>query len=302
MWVELSLAAGTFQTTRNALARSLAGRISPALNSWSRFAFNLPFSTALAAAVTAATQAPRLTPAYLGLCALTGITQLLGNVALVAAFQRANFAESIVLHKLELVFTGLVGVALFDEAPTPLGWAGIVVCGAGVLVLNLGRSRGPEGWRRAFHFDLGAGLALVCALLLVAAGFALKFANEAFAAANPWVDDDRFVAAVNTLFHTTWIEVAILSGWLALRQREQFRLVRPHWRRMLGIGAAGFAGSLCWFWAYSLTLVAYVKAVGQIEALLAVALALVVWKEADVRRQLPGVALIAAGILAVLFG
>jgi hypothetical protein len=42
MWVEIALLAGCLQTARNAFARSLAGRISPALNSWSRFAFNFP--------------------------------------------------------------------------------------------------------------------------------------------------------------------------------------------------------------------------------------------------------------------
>jgi uncharacterized membrane protein len=71
---------------------------------------------------------------------------------------------------------------------------------------------------------------------------------------------------------------------------------------MLGIGATGFLGSLGWFWAYSLTLVAYVKTVGQIEAVLAVILALVVWREREVWRQLPGVALIGVGIAVLLLG
>ena len=47
-WVFLSLAAIGFQTTRNGLARSLSGRISPTLNSWSRFAFTLPLAALLA--------------------------------------------------------------------------------------------------------------------------------------------------------------------------------------------------------------------------------------------------------------
>ncbi len=302
MWIELSLAAGTFQTARNALARSLVGRVSPALNSWSRFAFNLPFSTTLVVGVALATRVPELTPGFLAFCTATALTQLLANVALVSAFRHANFVESIVLHKLELVFTALVGVTFFSEAPTPLGWLGIVVCGAGVLLINLGRGRGPEGWRRALHFDAGAILALACALGLVAASFALKEANERFALANPWVGSGRFVAAANTLFHTTWIEVVLLSTWLVSRQRDQLPLVRVHWQRMLAIGASGFAGSLCWFWAYSLTLVAYVKAVGQIEAVLAVGLALFVWREPGVRQQLPGVVLIMLGIGAVLLG
>ena len=65
---------------------------------------------------------------------------------------------------------------------------------------------------------------------------------------------------------------------------------------------AGFAGSLCWFWAYSIALVAYVKAVGQIETVLSVAIGLVALREANLPRQLPGVALILGGIVLVLVG
>ena len=55
---------------------------------------------------------PEIDPSFLAFCFLAGMAQLLGNMALVAAFRRANFAESIALHKLEVVFTALVGAAL----------------------------------------------------------------------------------------------------------------------------------------------------------------------------------------------
>lgn len=302
MWVELSLAAGLFQTTRNALARSLAGKVSPALNSWSRFAFNLPFSMALAAALVAREGAPVLPPAFFAYAAGTGVTQLLGNVALMAAFRRANFAQSIVLHKLEIAFTAVIGLVLFDENPDLAGWIGILACTAGVLAMNLGRATGPRGWRRAFHLDAGALLALVCGVLLVFASFLLKEGVAVFVAANPRVGSGRFEAAAHTLFHTTWIEVGILSAAIAWRRPAEFRRVAAHWPRMLGIGFTGFCGSICWFWAYSLTLVAYVKAVGQVEALLSVALALLVWREREVFRQLPGLVLVMVGIAVILLG
>ncbi len=59
------------------------------------------------------------------------------------------------------------------------------------------------------------------------------------------------------------------------------------------IGAAGFCGS---FWSYSLTLVVYAKAVAQIEAVMAVGLALTLWREREVWPQLPGIALVLSGI------
>jgi drug/metabolite transporter (DMT)-like permease len=302
MWVEIALVAGCLQTARNACARSLVGKISPALNSWSRFAFNFPLLFPLICFLLWRHGWPQLSLPFFAYCAATAITQILGNIALIAAFKHANFAQSIMLHKLEVAFTAVIGVLFFAERPSLPGWIGIGVCSIGVLFMNLGRDRGPEGWRRAFHFDLGALFALACALFLVFASFMLKAANIQFVSLNPWVGTGRFVAAAHTLFHTVWIEVVILTVSLLVSRPQEFRLVPVHWRRMALIGATGFGGSLCWFWSYSLTLVAYVKAVGQIEAVLAVGLALLVWHEREIVRQLPGVALVMAGIVLVLVG
>ncbi len=302
LWVLLSLAAGSLQASRNALARSLTGQASPALISWARFAFNLPFSAALAGVLTLRADSVVITGPFLLACLATALSQLLGNVALVAAFRRTSFAASIVLHKLEVAMAAIVGLMLFAERPSALGWGGIVLCAAGMLVMNLGRDETGSRLRRMLRLDTGSLLSLLCGLLLVAASFALKEANELFAAANPRIGTDRFEAAAQTLFHTTWMEVAILSVWLLARERGELARVRVLWSRMLAIGATGFAGSLCWFWAYSLTLVAYVKAVGQIEAVIAVLLALFVFRERGVVKQLPGVAVVLVGIVLVLLG
>jgi drug/metabolite transporter (DMT)-like permease len=299
-WVVISLTAAGFQTARNSFARSLVGHVSPALNSWSRFAFNLPFSVLLAATLIGLHGWPNLPIFFFAYCLATAVTQLLGNVALVAAFGRSNFAQSIVLHKLEVVVTGIVGVLLFAESPSPIGWAGLITCTAGVLLMNLGRASGPAGWRRAFHLDAGSLLALSAAILLTLAAFMLKDAVAVFVAGNPRVGPDRFEAAAHTLVHSTWMEVVILSAWLLRRGLGELRKVPLHWKRMLAIGLTGFCGSLGWYWAFSLTLAAYVKAVGQIEAVFAVILAIVVWHEKEVWKQLPGILLIMLGIVLVL--
>jgi drug/metabolite transporter (DMT)-like permease len=302
MWIILALAATCLQTVRNAVTRSLSGKIPPSLNSWSRFAFHLPFSASLALLLTVRNGAPTLPSLFYVYCAGTALTQLLANVALVKAFERSNFAQSIVLHKLEVVFTAIIGVTLFSEFPTTLGWMGIVVCSLGVLFINLGRENGPAGWRRAFHIDMGAMFSLACAMGLVFAGFFLKAGSTQFVLANPRVGAGRFEAAAHTLFHTTWMEVVILSVSLLVSQPRAFRAVPLHWRRMLVLGFAAFSGSVGWFWAYSLTLVAYVKAVGTLESIFAVVLAIRIWRELEVWSQLPGVVLVLLGVALVVLG
>lgn len=190
----------------------------------------------------------------------------------------------------------MIGAVFFAELPSTLGWIGICVCATGVVLMHFERHPGT----RSFHFDSGAMLAMTAGLFLVLASFWLKEANAELVRWNPRVGADRFEVAAHTLFNVTWMEVVVLTLWLLLRRSDELSLVPTHWRRMVLIGSTGFLASLCWFWAYSLTLVAYVKAVGQLELVIAVVLSVVIWKEREVWRQLPGMALVVAGILLVL--
>jgi len=292
MWVFLALSAGLLQSARNGFARSLAGSISPVLNSWARFAFNLPLSTTLAAILILTRGAPLTSPRFYALTFATALAQLLGSVALIAAFRHANFARSIVLHKLEVLFTAVIGAVLFSEAPTGLAWLGILVSVAGVVAMTPGTVRS--------RFGAGSALAVAAGLLLAIVGFFLKAAIVELVVQNPWVGTGRFVVAAHTLFHVTWMEVLLLTSWLVYARRGELALVPRHWPRMVLQGTFGFSASLGWFWAYSLTFVAYVKAVGQVESIAAVLYSLLIWKEAEVSRQIPGMSLTLAGIVLVL--
>ncbi|MEE8585605.1 MAG: DMT family transporter [Acidobacteriota bacterium] len=301
MWILIAICAASFQTVRNTLARSIVGQVSPALNSWARFAFNLPFSAFLLLLVSLWHGSLKTPAGFYAWCFGTAAAQLVGNVALVSAFRRSSFAESIVLHKLEVVFAALIGALFFAEAPSPQGWAGVLVCGAGVLLINLGRDKGLSGWRKAVHFDLGALQAISSGILLVLTSFFLKEATAMLVEANPQLGDGRFQASVNTLFHTVWMQVALVTAYLVAATPGQLSRIRQHGKRMVLIGMASFSGSLCWFWAYSLAFVAYVKAVGQVELLYSVLISVFFFNERNVLRQLPGMALATAGILLVVW-
>jgi drug/metabolite transporter (DMT)-like permease len=302
LWVALTLGAASLQATRNALSRRLVGQVSPALTAWSRFAFNLPFSAALSGGLAAAHGPPALPASFFGWAAAGAVAQLLGNVALVAAFRLGSFSQSVALHKLEVVFGAAVGLALFGEVPTALGWAGILLSTFGVLLMNLARPDDGRGWRRMFVLDRGSVYALLCAALLALAAFLFKEALERLAAANPRLGDGRFEPAVHTLFHVAWIQVALATPAIAWMRPGELRRTLSLWPTMLGIGITGFAGSLCWFWAFGLALVAYVRAVGQLEAPISMGISALWFRERGVARQIPAVAAIAGGVVLVLIG
>lgn len=301
-WLLLSLFAVSCQTVRNGLARSLSHRVSAFLTSWCRFAFALPYALVLVGALMLERGVPRTGGAFYLLCLGTAVTQLSANVALIAAFQRSTYAQSIVLHKLDAVFGALLGVAFFAERPSLLGWAGVLLTTFGMLVINLGRDGRPGSWRRALRPDAGALLSLACAALLALTSFLLKEAVDTFAALNPRVGEARFEGAAHTLFHTTWMEVVLLSVSLGLRAPREFGHVRAYGGHMALVGLTSFLGSLAWFWAFSIALVAYVRAVGQLEAVFAVAVSFYLFRERQVLRQVPGILLIASGITLLLLG
>ncbi len=302
LWIWIALTAGCMQTARNALSRSLVGQISPTLNSWARFAFMLPLVVPVAVFFVIQSGVPYISLSCFLYGALGAICQLFGGVILIIAFQRSNFAQSIIFHKLELVFAALLGALLFRELPSLTAWLGILVCGLGIVLMNIGRDTGPDGWRRAFHLDRGSALAILCGVSLACSSFMIKRSAQAFMQGNPNLQYGTFEGVVMTVLLITAIEVWILTVYLLLRHPTQFAHVRQLWPRMLMIGATSFIGSLGWFWAFSLTLVAYVKAVGQIELVLSVCVGVMVWREYEVRRQIPGMALLLGGMMLVLLG
>jgi drug/metabolite transporter (DMT)-like permease len=305
VWVLISLAAGTMQTARNGLARSLSGVLPASLLSWSRFAFNLPFATVLVAIIYAgADGAPQLTLRFFVLGLLGGIGQMVSNGAMNNSFKLGTFAQSIVVHKTEVALAGIAGFVFFAEVPSIVGWLGILLSAAGVAMIGLASARSKLGDPADMHDGLlaanrGTALALASAGLLVVAGFGIQRATLELVDANPQLDG-TFGLAATTLFHVTWMEVVLLSVWLGVKERTAFDLVQFHLPRLVGIGFTSFAGSLGWFWAFSLSFVAFVKAVGQIESVLSVLLAIYLWKEQKTRDQLPGIALTILGIFLIV--
>ncbi len=306
MWVLISLAAGTLQTARNGLARSLSGLLPASLLSWSRFAFNLPFATVLIAVVyiLGADGAPTLSLRFFVLGLIGGIGQILGNVALITAFKLGTFAQAIVVHKTEVAMAAITGFLFFSEAPAVLGWVGILVSAMGVAMIGYASAKAKADDADSFGDGLlvanrGTGLALASAALLVVAGFGIQRATLELTEQNPHIDG-TFGLAATTLFHVTWMEVVILTVWLLIRERSSFAKVPEHLPRLGAIGFTSFAGSLGWYWAFSLSFVAFVKAVGQVESVLSVLLAIYLWKEQRTKDQLPGIALTIVGIFLIV--
>lgn len=303
MWVLLSLLAGSLQVWRNASLRALGRSVPHLLSTWARFTFLLPFVGTVLLVTALVWPWPQLGPGFWGWTAACALFQSTANLCLAAAFRSVPFSRVVVLHKLEVAMAPFAGALWFHEVPSQLAVVGILLCVCGAIALNAAARPGAP-LRSLWRLDRGSSWALGSAVSVVLASYFLKQGTLAFVADNAALPDGRshFLAAVHALVHASWLQSLVLLLWIRLRSPQQFRFLRTHLRGMLRLGAASAACSMCWFWAYSLQLVAYVKALGQIEVVVAALFSHFLLKERGVLRLLPAIGLVLAGILLVLLG
>lgn len=300
VWIGLALGAGALQVLRNALAQRIGRNVPHDVNAWARFTFNLPFTASLLFMLAIAFGWPVLDGNFWCWTLGCAVTQTTAHLCFVAALRHLPFQRTVVLHKTEVAMAPLLGVLLFGEFPSAIGWVGIVMCALGAVALNA--SRPGTALHDVLRFERGAWLALGSGLGVAVASFSLKEACESFRAANPCGQHVHLQAALHALVHAAWLQSAGLTAWLLCCRRDAFTTVRGRWRECWRFGAASAACSLCWFWAYSLALVAYVKALGQVELVVAALYSHLVLREGGMLRQLPAILLVLGGILVVLLG
>lgn len=300
VWIGLALGAGALQVLRNALAQRIGRNAPPVVNAWARFTFNLPFTGTLLVLLTVACGWPVLDAHFWAWTTACALTQTVAHLCFVGALRHVPFQRTVVLHKTEVAMAPVLGVLLFSEFPSGSGWAGIGMCALGAVALNA--SRPGTALHEVLRFECGAWLALGSGLSVALASFSLKEACECFRTVNQPGEALHLQAALHTLVHAALMQSIGLTTFLLWRRPGALSALRGRSRELWRFGAASAACSLCWFWAYSLALVAYVKALGQVELVVAACYSHFVLREGGTVRQLPAILLVLGGILLVLLG
>jgi drug/metabolite transporter (DMT)-like permease len=290
LWVALSLGAAFLQNLRTALQKALTPRVGVLGATYARFLFAAPWAVLLVAALVAGgTALPRPTAAF-ALWALGGaVAQIAGTLLLLHLFSFRNFAAGNTYARTETVQAAFFGLVLLGDALTPLALAGIVVSFVGLVMLSATRGLGTGALNRAAAIGLASGGAFALA------GIGYRAAALALPDAGHFL-----MRPACTLAYVTVAQSVLLTAWLRLRGEGGIGAVLREWRIESVVGASGMLASLCWFAAFTLAAVAEVKAVGQAELLLNWLTARFAFGERPSARETLGMALVAAGIVAVI--
>ncbi|MDE2580176.1 MAG: EamA family transporter [Rhodospirillales bacterium] len=295
LWIPITITAALFQCWRTAMQQKLRGLLSVNGAAFIRFLYGAPVAVTFFLIALAVTRTPL--PAFswrlLLFAAAGGLTQIIGTNLLIMAFGFRNFAVGSAYAKTEAMQTGLVALVVLHEQLRPLAWAGIGVGVIGVLTLSLA-GRGMRAKeivaatvQPAALCGLGAGL------FLGTTGVLIKIAAAGVPVGS------LFVRALFVLTTMTVLQTLMQGSYLAWRDPEELRKAAVHWRRVGWVGLLSACGSACWFTGFTLTDVALVRALGQIEVVFTLIFSRFYLKERLKPGDATGLILVVAGVLMV---
>ncbi len=295
LWIPITIAAAGFQTVRFMLQKSLSSvKLSAAGATFARFAYSLPLALVglVVAIQVTGLGLPELSARFWVFAVIGGTSQILATICVVALFKQRNFAVGITFKKTEVIQTAIVGfVVLGDQVST--GALGAIVVGL-LAVLLLSKTPGGDGawWQnltnRASRLGLGSGVLFA-------------FSSVSYRGASLELGDiEAWFRALVTLAAVVTFQFVSMGIWLLWRDRAELRAVWNTRRTGVFVGLTSLCGSFCWFFAFTLQNAAYVKALGQVELLLSLLASTLFFREIITRREIAGMLLLGASILALV--
>lgn len=295
-WIGATLLAALAQVARNGLQAGLVREIGTLGATQVRFIFGLPFALLMLAIgrLLLGEGSPAFTGEALGFLLLGAVAQIGATALMLMAMARRAFGVAYAYIKTEPILVALFGLVLLGDRLAALGWAGILIATAGILLVSID----PRDWRALLRE--GPPMALGIA---AGAGFGLSavaFRGAINALGTGPGDPSALNRALTIMAASLAIQTLLLGIWLLAFDRRAFLDSLRVWRQSLGAGFLGALATGAWFVAFSLTAAANVRTLALAEMPAAALLSRKVSGRALGKREYGGIALVMAGIALML--
>ncbi len=296
LWIPITLAAAFLQNVRSSLQKYLKGRMGTTGATFVRFGFGMPFVLAFLAFLhfQIGYAFPQIPPRFMIWMAIGGLSQIAATFLLVHLFSHRNFAVGTAYSRTEPAQAAVFGVLLLGETISAGAVIAIAVCVAGVMLISVAKSSlSPK--------SLITSLYQRTALIGLTSGTGFGLSAISYRAASLALGGPNFLMqATVTLAFVIVLQTMLMLGWIILREPEELSKIAKAWRPSLLTGMAGATASLGWFTAMTLQNAAIVKALAQVEMLLAFATTVFFFKEKITRLEAIGCLLVAAGVVLIV--
>ena len=276
------------------MQKKLNQKVSTIASTYVRFAFALPFVTILFFLYF---QDLNVIPEILSQkkfifnVLLGSIFQIIFTFILLYLFRFANFVVGTSLSKTEVIQVAIFEYLIIGDKLNKFGITGIIVSTIGVIILSIKDLSLflKNLFSKTTLIGLSAGLFLgVSVVYFRAAALTLEnFSNN-------------FEKAIATLFFGLVIQTTLISLYLIIFEKSQFKKLYENKYECLIAGFAGFLATLSWFYAFTLIQSSFVRAVGQIELLFSYVSSKYMFKEKVKITEILGIIIFVVGVLILL--
>jgi drug/metabolite transporter (DMT)-like permease len=291
LWIPFTILAAAGQTARNAMQRELTAALGTVGATHVRFLFGFPFALVFLAGVLAFTGLPLPSPSlvFWPWVLLGAGAQIVATALMLATMNDRSFVVTIAYIKTEAVQAALFGLIFLGDHVTLGMVVAIVVATLGVVAMSLKGKGAMEGGIRPVLLGLVSG-----------AMFALSATGYRGAILSLGLPN-FVLAATFTVTVGLVLQAAVLTLYLAVRDRAVLAAIMRAWRPSLFAGFMGASASEFWFLAFALTSVANVRTLALVEVLFAQAISFFVFKQATSKREALGMTLIVLGVVLLIW-
>jgi drug/metabolite transporter (DMT)-like permease len=289
LWAIFTVLAAAGQTARNAMQRELTASLGTVGATHVRFLFGFPFALIFLAGVAlfsgAALPSPSLS--FVPWLLAGSLFQIGATATMLATMGQRSFVVTIAYIKTEPIQVAIFGLLFLGDPLNFLMMVAIVVATAGVVVMS---------------FKPGATGGIKPTLIGLASGgmFALSAIGYRGAILN--LGHPNFVmAATFTLAVGLVLQAALLTAYLALRDRAVLSAIVAQWRPSLFAGFMGATASQFWFLAFALATAASVRTLALVEVLFAQAISVFIFGQKTSAREGIGILMIVIGVVLLIW-
>jgi drug/metabolite transporter (DMT)-like permease len=290
LWAVFTLLAAAGQTARNAMQRELTTSLGTVGATHVRFLFGFPFALLflLGVALFSGSALPRPGWGFVPWLLAGALFQIGATATMLAAMGQRSFVVVVAYIKTEPIQVAIFGLLFLGDAVTVPMMAAIVIATAGVIIMSFK----PEGMTGGIKPTL---------IGLVSGGM---FALSAIGYRGAILDlgHPNFVmAATFTLACGLVLQAALLTAYLALRDRAVLAAIVAQWRPSLFAGFMGATASQFWFLAFAIATAASVRTLALVEVLFAQGISALIFKQKTSPREALGMALIVVGVVILIW-
>ena len=293
-WIIFTISGAFFQNLRSSLQKKLNKDLSIIASTYVRFAFALPFAIIVFflnfgnfEIIFKIVEQKN----FLYLTIIASVLQIMFTFTLLYLFKFSNFVVGTSLSKTEVIQVAIFEYFLLKDKLNVFGIFGIIIATIGVIIISIKDLK-------LFFSNFFSKVTLVGLTTGLFLGLSVVF----FRAATLSLEDfsSNFDRAIITLFFGLVVQTFLISIYLFIFERSEFKKFRDNKLESCLAGLAGFLATLSWFFAFTFIQASFVRALGQVEIFFSFMSSKYFFKEKITAIEIIGIIIFVIGLTVML--